>query len=183
MPRWLASRSGPAALAATALSLAVAGWIVWIGGPEALCERYGPLGPLVCLAAHTLVNLTPAADLVPWALANGALYGVPLGAAMSWLAWLGAAAVHWEIAHRAAGEFDVAGLFARLPSWLQRLPIGHPLFLITARSLPTGALLTALAPAALGVSRRRVLCCAAVGSVPPSLLLAALGCGAWRLLS
>lgn len=183
MPRWLASRSGSAALAATALSLGVAGWIVWIGGPEALRERYGPLGPLVSVAAHTLVNLTPASDLVPWALANGALYGVALGATFSWLAWLGAAAVHWEIAHRAAAEYDVPGLLARLPRWLQRVPVEHPLFLIAARSLPTGALVTALVPGALGVSRRRVLACAAVGSVPPSLALAAVGSGVWGLLS
>ena len=103
MRQFLSSRSGRATLAATALSLAVVGWIVWIGGPEVLRERYGVLGPVVSLAAHTLVNITPASDLVPWALANGAIYGVALGACLSWLAWLGAAVVHFELASRAAG--------------------------------------------------------------------------------
>ena len=36
---------------------------------------------------------------------------------------------------------------------------------------------------ALGVPRRRVLWCAAVGSVPPAVVLAVVGSGAWRALS
>lgn len=119
---------------------------------------------------------------MPWALANGAIYGVALGASLSWLSRLGAAAVHFELASRAAGEIDVAAHVARLPAWLKRLPVERPLFLIIARWLPTGALVTSLVPA-LGVSRRRVLGCAAVGSLPPAVVLALVGSGAWGVFS
>lgn len=183
MRSFLASGSGRAALAATTLSLAVAGWIVWIGGPETLRAHCGVLGPLVSLAAQTLVYLTPASDFVPWAIANGAIHGVALGAGLSWLAWLAAAVAHFELGSRAADQIDVEAHFTRLPRWLQRVPIERPLFLIVARWLPTGALLTALVPAAFGVPRARVLCCAAVGSVPPAVVLALVGAGAWRALS
>ncbi len=185
MDWWRLARSRGVLSIVLALSISalVAGWIYAIGGPSELRERYGLLGPAVSLVGHTLVNITPIADLVPWALANGAVWGVWQGALLSWLAFLGATAAQWAIARRTADEFDLNKNLEKLPRWVRRLPVHHPVFLTAVRWLPTGGLVSNSAAGALGVPFPRLFGFAALGYAPPSVFLALAGAGVFELLT
>ena len=166
-----------ASVATTVLSVLVTVWVVWIGGGDALQERYGALAPLLSLLAHTLAEVTPATGQVPWGLANGAIYGVALGSVLSFLAFLGATAIQYALARCVALEVDVAGFRERLPRRLRNLPVEHPAFLIAARWIPVGSFVVSVSAAAFGVRFGRVMCCSAIAAAPAALLLAAAGAG------
>jgi uncharacterized membrane protein YdjX (TVP38/TMEM64 family) len=100
-----------------------------------------------------------------------------LGALLSWLAWLVSSVLQYLIARRTADDFDLGSKLELLPSWLAKLPVDHPAFLIAARWLPMGGAVANVAAGALGVKLRRLLWCAAIGAAPPSIALAALGAG------
>lgn len=168
---------------ALALSLALGGWLWTLGGPAALRDQWGAAAPALSLVAHTFVSVTPVGDLVPWALANGATYGVVLGALLNWLAWIGAAALLFGLARRASVDPALDTELHRLPTWLRRLPVHHPLFLISVRWFPFGGYLASVGAGVFGVSLRRLLWCTAVGSAPPALLLALVGAGLLRALA
>lgn len=170
-------------LAALAIAGLVGGWIYALGGPEELRARYGLLGPIVSLFGHTLVNVTPVADLIPWSLANGAVWGVWPGSLLTWLAFLGGTAGQWAIARRTAVDFDLEANLEHLPRWVRALPADHPLFLTVVRLLPSGGLVANGAAGAFGVPFHRVLGYAALVYAPHSLLIALVGAGAFELLA
>jgi hypothetical protein len=105
---------------AVAISIAVLVWVHSIGGPTAVRERYGLLAPLISFLTHTVAELVPGGDLVPFGIANGTLYGVALGAAISWLAWMVSAVIHYLVARRTAVDLDLAARLESLPAWLRR---------------------------------------------------------------
>ncbi len=153
-----------------------------IGGPEAVRERYGILAPAISLLATTAVATTPVGDFLPWAVANGAIYGLAQGALLSWLAWLFSSALQFMIARRTASDFDLDSKLETLPRWFTRFSVNHPAFLITARWVPLGGVLANSAAGALGVKMSRLLWCVAIGSALPAIALAALGAGLLQLL-
>ncbi len=65
-----------------------------------------------------------------------------------------------------------------MPEWLRRFPVDHPAFLILVRQIPwAGGYLTTILPGAVGVPLARVAWCAAIGTIPGSAVLAAVGAG------
>ncbi len=152
------------------------------GGPEALRERYGLWAPAISLPLHLVVNVTPFADLVPWAIANGAVYGVAFGAVLNWLAWMGSSSVQFAIGRRAARGLELEARFDQLPRWLARYPAHHPVLLIAGRWVPLAGPLVNVGAGAFGVSYRRLLLCATIGSTPPAIVTALVGTGLLRLL-
>ena len=162
------------------LTAAILLWVHAEGGPEALRGRYGLLAPALWLAAQVVVSLSPASDLVPWAVLNGSMYGVWLGALASWGVWLCSASLQYAMARRTALDFHLEERMAGLPGWLRRFPTGHPVFLIVGRWIPVSSALVNFAAGAMGVPYARLLWCAAVGAAPPALALAAVGAGLVR---
>ena len=89
---------------------------------------------------------------------------------------MAAAVVQYRFGRRAHAE---AG---RLPRWMARLPLAHPLVLACARWLPGGGPLVDAAAGAAGVPFRRAMAWAAVGHAPQAVAIAAVGAGLVRWL-
>jgi probable HAF family extracellular repeat protein len=121
--------------------------------------------------------MAPLGDFVPWSVLNGSMFGLWLGAFTTWLSWMGSASAQYAIGRRTAQDLDWDAKVARLPAWLRRLPISHPVFLIVARQFPLMAGPINVAAGAARVSFFRVLWCTAIGVLPAALFLAAVGVG------
>jgi uncharacterized membrane protein YdjX (TVP38/TMEM64 family) len=173
----LRSRGLQSALGAFAVGVLVVGWVHLEGGPEGIRARYGLAAPLVWIPMQVVVHVTPLGDFVPWSVLNGSMFGLWLGTFATWLSWMGSASVQYAIGRRTAQDLDWEAKVARLPAWLRRLPLGHPVFLIVARSFPLMAAPINVAAGAARVPFVRVLWCTAVGVFPPALFLAAVGVG------
>jgi uncharacterized membrane protein YdjX (TVP38/TMEM64 family) len=116
------------------------------------------------------------------AIANGALYGFARGAALSWLAWWIAALAQFGLARWVRRDLDLERHRDRLPRWLQRFPVDHPLFLIGGRLVPwIGGHVTTLLPGAAGVAPSRFAWCSAIAIVPGSIVMPAIGAGIMKL--
>ncbi len=152
-------------------------WVTALGGPAAVWERFGILAPAISVPLQAIVAVTPfPSDVL--CVANGTVYGVWLGALLSWVGWYLAAWIEFGIGRRARDDFPVEERLARLPRRLRDLPIEHPLFLIGSRFVPwAGGHISTLLPGAVGVRAERFAWCAAVAIAPPSLLMAAIGAG------
>ena len=174
-PSWVST-----ALTIVVLVLASGAVLLWVermGGPGALQARYGLFAPAITVAAHLAVNAAGVGELIPWAIANGAVYGLALGAPLTWTAWMGAALVQYHIARRVGQHAEVEAKMERLPAWLKRFPVGHPAFLIAGRWVPLGGPLTNVAAGAFAVPLGRFVWCAALGYAPEATLNAAIGAG------
>lgn len=169
-------------LLALALLAAVLLAVRAAGGPEALRARYGLLAPAISLPLHLVVNVTPLADFIPWAVANGAVYGWELGAVLNWLAWLGSSSVQFAIGRRAAQGLELEARFDTLPRWLARYPADHPVLLVAGRWIPLAGALVNVGAGAFGVPFRRLFACAALGAAPMAVATAGLGAGLLHLL-
>jgi uncharacterized membrane protein YdjX (TVP38/TMEM64 family) len=152
-------------------------WVASIGGPTAFRESFGATAPLITLPIHVVLATTAfPADLI--AVANGALYGLVLGTALSWLGWWLAALLQFRLGCRVRHDFDLESNLDRIPGWLRRFPVDHPAFLIGVRQLPwLGMHIGSFVPGAAGVGFRRFLWCSAIGVGPGSFLMAAVGAG------
>lgn len=175
--RALRSRGVQSALGAIVVGALVVGWVELEGGPEGIRTHYGLLAPLVWIPMQVVVHMTPVGDFVPWAVLNGSMFGLWLGALATWISWMGSASAQYAIGRRTARDFGWEERTARLPAWLRRLPLGHPLFLIVGRCFPLMAGPINLAAGAARVPFGRVLWCTAVGILPQVLFLAAIGVG------
>ncbi len=149
-------------------------WVRGLGGPEAVRGRFGPWALALTVPAHIATTLTPLGEVVPFGVANGALYGLWTGAALNWTAWMVAATCQYAFGRSAAREAAESG--AR-PRWLRRLPLGHPAVLTCGRWLPGGGPLVDAAAGAAGVPFGRVMAYAALGHAPQALVIAAVGAG------
>lgn len=165
-----------------AITVCVAGyggyvWVESIGGPLVFRERFGHIAPLVSVPLQAIACISPfPSDLI--AIANGTLYGFVLGSLCTWLSWWLAAQVQYLLGWQMRTDMDLASQTSRLPSWLRRFPVGHPVFLIGSRQIPwAGGHVSTLVPGAAGVNYHRYLWCSAVAVVPGSLLYAAIGVG------
>ena len=168
---------------AIAVSVAVLAWVHAIGGPVVVRDRYGALAPAISFLTHTVAELIPGGDIVPFGIANGTLDGVVEGALLSWLAWMVSAVIQYFVARRAALDLDLADRMASFPAWLRRFPVGHPAFLIASRWVPMVGPFANVAAGALGVSLVRLLWCTAVGAAPVAIGLAAFGAGMLRVVA
>jgi uncharacterized membrane protein YdjX (TVP38/TMEM64 family) len=156
-------------------------WVASLGGLEAFRESYGAVAPLVTVPIHIVIAITPIpADFI--SIANGAIYGFAMGTALSWLGWWIGGLAEFGLGWRARKDFELDRSMDRMPGWLRRFPIDHPVFLIGARQIPwLGGHLTSFVPGAAGVSLRRYLWCSAIAIVPGSVVMAAIGAGLMKL--
>ncbi|MBM4244073.1 MAG: VTT domain-containing protein [Deltaproteobacteria bacterium] len=171
------SRGVQSAVAAFLAGALVIGWAHQQGGPEGIHERWGVAGPVIWVLMQVIVHVTPLGDFVPWSVLNGSMFGLWIGMLMTWLSWMGSASAQYAIGRRTAQDLDWDTKIARLPIWLQRLPISHPVFLIVARQFPLMAGPINVAAGAARVPFVRLLWTTAIGVFPPALLLAAVGVG------
>lgn len=167
-------------MGALALGFLVVAWVHREGGPEGIRARYGLLAPALWMPLQVVVHVTPVGDFVPWAVLNGSMFGLWLGALATWLSWLGSASVQYAIGRRTARDLGWEARTVRLPEWLRRLPLGHPVFLIVARWFPLMAGPINVAAGAARVPFARLLWCTAVGTGPQALVLSAIGVGLLR---
>ncbi|MCM2374373.1 TVP38/TMEM64 family protein [Aporhodopirellula aestuarii] len=159
------------------LSVWLLNWMTAMGGPAAVREAYGMRAPLVTIPVHIVVAITPfPSDFI--SIANGAVYGFYAGAALSWFAWWIAAILEFGLGYRARKDFDLELAIKNAPSWVRRVPVNHPVFLIGARQIPwLGGHLTAFVPGAAGVHLSRFVWCSAIAVIPGSIVMAAIGAG------
>ena len=168
-------------IAGTIAAVLLAGYVSWrwleaSGGAVALLERFGPLAPLVSIPIHVLLSATPVpSELV--GVANGSVYGLWVGTLCSWLGWWCGAALEYSLVRLGARQARRGVAVRRLPGWLQRFPVGHPVFLIVGRQLPFGFHTVNVLAGLAGVSARRQLICAAISNLPYAFLSAAVGAG------
>ena len=149
-----------------------------LGGPEAVRARFGLAAAALLVPIHAVVSVSPFPSEVI-ALGHGAIYGFALGWPLTWAGWLLGAALEYGLFRRVATDLVDAG-GARLPAWLRRLPVQHPLFLILGRLVPFGN----HAVNALAGSRRvplwRFAWASALAFLPFSALVAAIASGLVR---
>lgn len=155
-------------------------WVRSIGGPEALVERFGLAAPGVMIGIQAALSAAPFPSEL-FALVSAATYGWCMGSAMTWAGWTLGSMIQYALARRGARDVGLDERVARLPAWLRRLPVTHPVFLVCVRWLPMGFHLANLAAGARRVPVHRQLVIAAIGSIPGAVLWAGIGAGA-RLL-
>ncbi len=111
-------------------------FLVSIGGSEKILEIYGIWAPLVTIAVFVVLNLSYfPVDLI--AVANGAVYGIYLGATLTWLARMIVAFAEYRIGKQSAEDLDLDAKLEKIP-WLANFPVSHPVFLICIRYVPYG---------------------------------------------
>lgn len=154
-----------------------------MGGPQILREKLGSAGLTGSIVVHALLNLTPAGELVPSSVANGALFGVSTGACVNWTGWMLAALFQYGAGRRLGGSAQSVDPLERTPRWLRRWPVDHLAFQVLGRSVPwVGIHGTNLASGWLRIPFPRFLIGSALGLVGPALAMAAAGAGLFRLL-
>jgi len=143
-------------------------------------ETYGVSAAVVTLPLQIVMGLTPfPSDL--FSIANGALYGLWIGTLLSWFGWWIAAMLQFAIGRRARMDFELDAEAERVPGWLRRFPVGHPVYLIFVRLVPyLGMHMGSLVPGAAGVPWPRFVWCSAIGTFPGSLIMTAVGAGLVR---
>jgi uncharacterized membrane protein YdjX (TVP38/TMEM64 family) len=157
-------------------------WVESIGGPGVLRTRYGLWAMLVLVPVQALVAVSPFPSEV-LVVANSLVYGFWVGSAMAWVGWMLAAYLQYFLARRTAHDLDIDVVRARLPRWLSRFPVHHPMFLIFGRWLPWGPHLVNTAAGVFGVSLWRHGWCAGLATIPHALFVCGLTHGLdgyWR---
>lgn len=161
------------------LAICLIGWLLLegleaLGGPEGIRARWGFGAALILVPLHAVAAVSPFPSEVI-ALAHGAIYGFALGWPLTWAGWFLGALLEYGLFRRIAS--DVAATDDRMPKWLLRFPVHHPLFLILGRLVPFGN----HAVNALAGSRRvplgRFAWASAVSFLPFSALMTAFATG------
>jgi uncharacterized membrane protein YdjX (TVP38/TMEM64 family) len=161
--------------------IGLVGWplvrgLEWMGGPDQIRADYGlaAAGLLVPLQAVVAVSPVPSEVL---ALATASIYGLTLGSGLVWVGWMLGAGLEYGLYRRAASELSELGGLDRLPGWVRRLPVAHPIFLIVVRWLPLGNHLVNAVAGACRVPLWRFTWTSAVALLPFSILIGAIGSG------
>lgn len=155
-------------------------WVESIGGPEALVARYGLVAPAVMVVIQAALSAAPFPSEL-FALVSSATYGWAIGSVMTWAGWTLGSMIQYGLARRGVADMKlgdgIGERFDRLPAWLRRFPIDHPVFLVCVRWLPMGAHFANLTAGARKIPVTRQLCVAAIGSIPGAIMWAGIGAG------
>lgn len=151
-------------------------WVGAIGGPDALVARYGWSAPLVMVGIQAALSAAPFPSEL-FALVSSATYGWAAGSVMTWAGWTMGSMIQYGLARRGAMDLDLESHVARVPAWLRRLPLEHPVFLIVVRWLPMGFHLANAVAGARRLPASRQLWIAALGSIPGAVIWAGIGAG------
>ncbi|HJL17119.1 MAG TPA: VTT domain-containing protein [Sandaracinaceae bacterium LLY-WYZ-13_1] len=159
-----------------AAAVALHRWVEGLGGPDALVERFGLGGPFVLTGVLGVTSAGPFPTEL-FALASAAAYGWAIGALVTWAGWTVGSMIQYGLARRGRIDVSLDAPMARVPAWLRRFPIDHPIFLVVVRWLPMGFHLANVAAGVRRVPVARQLAIAAVGSIPGAVLWAGIGAG------
>jgi len=174
-------RGGALAAAGSICAVLLAGFLAWrwlesAGGAQILLERFGSWAPLVSIPIHVLLSATPfPSELV--GIASGSVYGLLFGTLYAWIGWWGGAVLEYAMVRLGAKQIETGTDHLRVPGWLRRFPVDHPLFLIVGRQLPFGFHAINIAAGVGGVSLMRHFTCAGISNLPYAFLTAAVGAG------
>lgn len=165
------------------LVISVLAWVAWVllDIPTALAwarSLHGPIPALVLIPLQTAISLSFSpipSDVVGIALC--VVYGFARGAFFVWVAWMLGAWIEYALVRRIANRVDEEAARAKLPGWLQKLPVDHPAFLICGRWFPLGPHLVNSAAGAAGVPLWRYTWTAAAGIAVSALVISAVATG------
>lgn len=151
-------------------------WVKSAGSPEEVMARYGLWAPLGALPLHIVVAISPLPSEL-FVVAEGATFGWLGGTILGWIGWTSASVGEYLLARRTSLDFNLDKHAQRLPTWLRRLPVGHPAFLICVRWMPAGFHIVNILAGTQSVPLGRHTLCAAIGSLPTAALFSAAGAG------
>lgn len=165
------------------LAISVFAWLAWVllDIPTALAwarSLHGPIPALLLIPLQTAISLSFSpipSDVVGIALC--VVYGFTRGSFFVWLAWMFGAWIEYGLVRRIANRVDEDAARAKLPGWLQKLPVDHPAFLICGRWFPLGPHLVNSAAGAARIPLWRYTWTAAVGIAPVAIAIAAVATG------
>lgn len=151
-------------------------WVRSLGGPDALLERFGAGAPIAMVGIQAALATAPVPSEL-FALASASAYGWAIGAVMTWAGWTLGAMAQYAIA-RSTGRGARASLEpVRLPRFLARFSIDHPVILVCVRWLPMGSHFANITAGVRRVPVWRQLWTAALGAVPGAIVWAGIGAG------
>lgn len=139
--------------------------------------RFGLGAGVLLVPIQAVVAVSPFPSEV-LALAQGAIYGFALGWPFTWAGWMLGAALEYALFRRVTSDVVGPDPLERLPAWMQRLPVGHPLFLILGRLVPFGNHAVNALAGARRVPAWRFLWASALAFLPFSAMVAAVSSGA-----
>ncbi len=163
-------------VAVLATAFAAWRWLESVGGADTLLVRFGALAPLVSVPLHIVLSASPFPSEIV-GVANGALYGIWLGTLCGWIGWCGGAMLEFSLVRLGVRYIEPNYDLGRLPLWLRRFPVGHPVFLIVGRQIPFGFHMVNVLAALADVSPTRQLICALVSNLLYAFVSAAIGTG------
>ncbi|MGE0785578.1 MAG: TVP38/TMEM64 family protein [Sandaracinaceae bacterium] len=156
------------------------GWVQSIGGPAALGPRFGLAAPAIMVVMQALLAAAPFPSEL-FALVSAATYGWMIGTVITWAGWTLGSMIQYALARRSARDLGLEARLARMPAWLRKLGVTHPVFLVVIRWLPLGFHVANLTAGAYRVPVGRQLAIAAIGSVPLAIMWSGIGAGLWSL--
>ncbi len=148
--------------------------------PELLHGGRGATTGLLIMALLVADVLIPVPSSLLM-IANGALYGIPVGTAFTVVAATGAAVLGWALGRggaRPAERFIPTAERLRAQALVERWGV---LAVIASRPVPIVAEAVAIVAGLAGMRLRELLPAAVLGSLPAALLYAATGAGLARL--
>jgi uncharacterized membrane protein YdjX (TVP38/TMEM64 family) len=151
---------------------------------DGLADRFadwGPVAALVLIPLHALVAVSPVPGEAV-AVANSMLFGFWWGSLSNWIGWMLAAMAEYWLVRGLTTDFVGSGREPRLPKWLKRLPISHPIYLIVVRWVPFGGHVVNVTAGAGRVDFMRHCWCSAVSIIPVAMLFAGLAAGLVQIL-
>ena len=165
------------AVALGALGIGLAHALGGAAGAREALDSLGLWGPALAVPVQTLLAAAPVPSEL-FTIATGAAYGWSFGTLVGWLGWTAGSMIQYGLARRGAQQAQIAPeRLAKLPRWIRRFPVSHPVFLICVRWLPMGYHLVNVSAGACRVSPARQLWTAAAGSLPGAMLFAGVGAG------
>jgi uncharacterized membrane protein YdjX (TVP38/TMEM64 family) len=144
-------------------------WVDAMGGPEAFRQRFGLWSVAVVIPVQTLLTASPFPSEITAVLQAG-LHGFWLGALINWICWTLGSILEFALARRLATDFDIEAKLKKMPQWIQRFPVHHPLFLMLGRYVPFGFHLVNVSASFYRVPLWRQVWCAAL-SIPLAAVL------------
>ena len=181
----ITSRAARLRLLGLGIAVLIGGGLVWLmlGGDldavQAAVASTGAWGPLVYVALHVVLTLVPVSKNLLAGVA-GALFGLGLGIALSWLASMVAAVVGFAIARRLGREAVASLTGPRIERVEDILRHQGLVAVLVARLTPIPFTVVNYGAGVSAVSWRDYVVGTAVGVLPGSVGYVALGASAGR---
>ncbi len=137
---------------------------------ENIKDKYGLWLLLITIPIQVILSVTPFPSEA-FAFGIAILLGFKLGALSIWVAWLISAYVEYKLIQNTKKDIDLTINYKKIPSFLKRIPINSPFFLILGLYLPFGSHVVIGTAAINNINIKRLMICCAIGYTPYSLLV------------